>query len=398
MSSLVVRFDDLSLQGFSWVVTETENDDKPVRWQADSGRSLAELAKNHHQLTLVIPQQYVYLTHYDLPDRVSRQVLGAIEYQIEDQLAQDVEHQHVALGDLSANPVAIAVVEKSIMQRCVELLQKQGLSATQIIPEMFLCPWFGNAGDVCLLECADGVILRYGDHAAIKCAWELTETMLDHLAAEQDIQIVNYYLLDAASYPSVKVDKYPGQQNELTLNSLKLNQTGVINLMQRQFQMSSIWSKLLGIWKWVLGLLLVLLALTAYNRAIALSGLEAQLSELKAAQYHLLKDYLPTGIDQSSDLKNALISLLKQNQSGENEVNFLQLLQEFTRAESAFASVTITRIGYQNKRLSIDVTSNQLSEVEALLQALESAGQTAKLDKLSIKPNLISGQFVLEEG
>jgi hypothetical protein len=162
--------------------------------------------------------------------------------------------------------------------------------------------------------------------------------------------------------------------------------------------MSSIWSKLLGIWKWILGLVLVLLALTAYNRAIALNDLEAQLSELKGAQYALLKDYLPTEIDRSSDLKNALITLLKQNQSGEQEVGFLQLLQEFTRAKSAFAAVTITRIGYQNKRLSIDVTSNQLSQVEALLQALESAGQTAKLDKLSIKPNLISGQFVLEEG
>ncbi len=398
MSRLVVRFDDLSLQGFSWLVTETENDDSPVRWQADAGRSLAELAKQHHALTLVIPQQHVYLTHYELPDKVSRQVLGSIEYQIEDQLAQDVEDQHFAIGDLSSHPVAIAVVEKSVMQLCVSLLQQQGVSASQIIPEMFLCPWFGNVGDVCLLECPDGVILRYGDFQAIKCAPELVETMLDHLAAEQDIQIVNYYLLDADSFPSIRVDRYPAQQNEWTLNNINLTQGGVINLMQRQFQMSSIWSKLLGIWKWILGLLLVLLAVTAYNRAIALNDLEAQVSELRAAQYALLKDYLPSGTDQSSDLKKALIALLKQSQSGHNETSFLQLLEEFTRAKSAYAAVTITRIGYQNKRLSIDVTSNLLSDVEALMQTLESAGQAVKLDKLSIKPNLISGQFVLEEG
>jgi type II secretory pathway component PulL len=168
--------------------------------------------------------------------------------------------------------------------------------------------------------------------------------------------------------------------------------------MQRQFQMSSIWSKLLGIWKWILGLLLVLLAVTAYNRAIALNDLEAQVSELRAAQYALLKDYLPAGTDQSSDMKKALIALLKASQSEQNETGFLQLLGEFTRAKSAYAAVTITRIGYQNRRLSIDVTSNLLSDVEALMQALESTGQAVKLDKLSIKPNLISGQFVLEEG
>jgi len=398
MSRLILRFDDLSLGSFSWLVTETEDDSVAVNWQDGPAGTLAQLEKNHAMLTLVIPQQYVYLTSFELPDRASRQILSSIEYQIEDQLAQDVESQHFAIGDPSTNPLPIAVVEKSIMQACLALIQKQGLAPVQIIPEMFLCPWSGNPGDVSLLECKDGVILRYGDYQAIKCERELIETMLDHLAAEQEIQVVNYYLQDPESYKSIQVSKYPGQNHELNLKQLNPGGSRAINLLQRQFQVTSVWSKLAEVWRWVLGLAVIVVAVTAFNKAIALNDLEAQVNAVKTNQYTLLKDYLGADTDPSSDLKNELIELLKLNQSRTGEVSFLALLQEFTQAKTAFTSVTINKIGYQNKRLSIDVTSNQLSEVEALLAALEKSGQGVILGKLSIKPNLISGQFVLEGG
>jgi len=120
------------------------------------------------------------------------------------------------------------------------------------------------------------------------------------------------------------------------------------------------------------------------------------LSDIKAAQYEQLKNYLPANIDQSDDLKKELINLLKQGQSGKAEVNFLELLRQFTQAKSVYSSIIISRIGYQNKRLSIDVTSNQLNELESLLESIESSGQAVKMENLNIKPGIVSGQFVLD--
>ena len=396
MSRFVLRFDDLNYEGFSWLITDTEDEKTSPQWQRASIDALSQLAKGYPTLTLVIPQQYVFLTSFELPEKASRQILSSIEYQIEEQLAQDVENQHFAIGDSSRNPLPIAVIEKSIMQDSLAQLQKHGLTATSIIPEMFLCPWFGNVGDVCLLECADGVILRYGDYQALKCQSELVEVMLDHLATEQDVQIVNYYLLDSGSFEVIKDSKYPSQQNELNLKHLNLSDHSLINLLQRQFQVTSVWSKLAAMWRWVLALLVILAVFTAFNKAIALNQLESELSAVQGAQYELLKDYLPADTAPSDDMKKAMIDLLKQSQSSANEAGFLQLLQEFTRAKTGFSTVKINKIGYQNARLSIDVTSNQLTEVEALLAVLEKSGLSAQLGKLSIKPNLISGQFVLE--
>lgn len=396
MSRLIIRFHDSSLDALSWVVDQGDENNIAVKWLSGSAQQLTELAKNHSAVVLVIPQQHVYLTNYAMPDKASRQVLSAIEYQIEDQLAEDIELQHFAIGDQSSNPVTIAVLEKSIMQRCIDLIHKHSLIVTHIIPEIFLCPAPVEAGDVNLIESDGGVVLRYGDNQGIKCRLQLCESMLDLIAGEQNIQAVNYYLQQPESYQSLKVEKYAGTVKQLTLAHLDPGSPKSINLLQRQFQRTSAWLKLLHIWKWVLGLLMVLVAVAGYNQAIALQALEEQLVQIKSSQYELLKKHLSTSTRPTDDLKKELINLLKQNQSGAKEVNFLELLGQFTQAKSVYASVTIGRIGYQNERLSIDITSNNLNQLESLLEAIESGGQSVKLQNLNIKPDIISGKFVLD--
>ena len=395
MSRLIVRFDDASLDSFSWLVDQSDDASQPANWQTGSQTQLGELAKSHGNVLLAIAQQDIFITSYEIPGKASRQVLSSIEYQIEDQLAQDVELQHFAIADQSSNPVVIAVLEKNIMRRCLDLIQKYALPVTQIVPEVFLCPWSGNKGEVNLIESHDGLILRYGAYQGIKCRADLCEPMLDLIAAEQDIQGVNYYLQHPESHELINNEKYPGVFSQLRLEHLNPGNSN-INLLQRQFQITSVWSKLLRVWKWVLTLLLILLAVTGYNRAIALQQMETRLSNIKVAQYELLKDYLPGDTGPSDDLKTEMINLLKQNQSGSVEVNFLELLSRFTQAKSAYSSIIIGKVGYQNKRLSIDITSNQLNEIESLLEAIESSGQAASLDNLNIKPDIISGQFVLD--
>ena len=395
MAGLLVRFHDSSLNNFSWLVSQSDNARQAVDWQTGTEQDLAELAKNHSAAILLIGQQDIYLTSYEIPEKASRQVLSSIEYQIEDQLAQDIDSQHFALGNQTGNHVAIAVIEKVVMLRCITLVQKYGLTVTKVVPELFLCPWSGDSGEVDLIESQEAVILRYGEYQGIKCHPQLCEEMLNLIDAEQEIKIVNYYLQDPESYESLKVEKYPGSSNQLTPELLEQGLSEGINLLQRQFQITSVWSKLLQIWKWVLGLFLLLILVGGYNKAIALQQLEARLSDIKTTQYELLKNHLPSNINEKDDLKKELINLLKQSQSGEEEVNFFELLRKFTLAKTEFSSVIVSKIGYQNKRLSIDITSSQLSDIESLLVAIEATGQTTKLENLNIKPNVISGQFVL---
>ena len=148
MLCLLIQFADDGLTDFRWATFDETTDSAELNWQAASADELSTVAAQHpHPVIIVIPQQCVYLTQVELPERAGRQVLSAIEYQVEDQLAQDIESQHFAIGDSSENPVAIAVVARSIMERCMTLTRSHDLRLTQIIPELFLCPWPGDRSE-----------------------------------------------------------------------------------------------------------------------------------------------------------------------------------------------------------------------------------------------------------
>ena len=90
-----------------------------------------------------------------------------------------------------------------------------------------------------------------------------------------------------------------------------------------------------------------------------------------------------------------MIKLLQNSSSSDQEVDFLQLLLEFSRARESHRSIEIIKIGYQQDRLSIDISSKQLNVVESLHAALNARGLNVDLDRLSIKPDQVSGQFVV---
>lgn len=395
MPTLLVRFHDASLDHFSWMVEGVQAGDKTANWCDGSAQELGALSRNQGSVVFIIPQQCVYLTQFEIPAKASRQVLSSIEYQIEDQLAQDVERQHVALGDQSSNPVAVAVIEKAIMERAQELQQVHGLNLSGILPEMFLCPWSGQAGEVSVIESHDGLILRYGDYKGLECRGEMLESVLNRIAQEQEIDHIVYFLQHRDRYETVRVSKYPSEYRVLDLDRLKLDRAVSIDLQQRRFQVSSVWLGLFKAWRWVISLLALMLVVAGYNKALALHEMETELVRIKATQYELIKRHLPSSVDASANLKKALIRVLKQNQSSRQDIDFLGLLRAFTQAKVKYPMIAVDRIAYQKGRLSIDVEAGRLSEIEALYRAIETAGQAVKLENLDIKPEATSGRFVL---
>jgi hypothetical protein len=141
-----------------------------------------------------------------------------------------------------------------------------------------------------------------------------------------------------------------------------------------------------------------LLVIGAYNKAAALQELETRLTDIKQQQYDLLKPYLPAGTSADANLKKLLIERLEQIQADQREQGFLKLLLEFTRARVKYPAVQITRVGYQGTRLSFDISSSQLTDIEALLETVKKQGVNAKLESLNIKPEQSSGRLVLQGG
>ena len=396
MERLLLHLTDAELADFRWARFDPANDSAAIPWQsAAAGEISVVAAQNALPVVMILPQQCIYLTQVELPEKASRQVLSAIEFQVEDRLAQDIESQHFALGDTAQNPISIAVIEKAIMDTARALAQGHGLRVMQIVPELFLCPW--REGDrVNLVESDDGYLLRYGDYRGLKCHAGALPSMLELVGREVEFERIAFYALEGEETP--EVDGYEFERRALSSVKSGLVDAPLIDLQQREYQLSSEGKSLGRAWKWIGLLIVALLVIGGYNRAVALAEIEQELDAIKAQQYALVKPHLGPDTSPDDNLKKLLIERLEQLQASSHEQGFLQLLLDFSNARVKYPDVEISRIGYQGKRLNIDISSEQLRSIESLHQDLVKQGVGAKLENLSIKPELSSGRLVLEGG
>jgi type II secretion system protein L len=324
-----------------------------------------------------IPQCCVYMTHFDLPPKASRQILSSIEFQIEDQLGDDIDLQHFATGDIVNNSVPIVVTKKLIMQRCQVLQKKFSMTMSRIIPEIFLCPWTGKEGEVSLLESM------------------LAQLNRGQLSQDWSIEQMIYFYTNSDAYEAVKVDGYESQRATPSLDHLNDPKIANFDLRQREFKRSSVWSEGVKPWKWVAVIFVAFLTIFAYNKLAYLDVLENELADIKRSQYDLVKAHLPAGTTQNDNLKKKLIELINQNITSLADKDFLSQLVVFSKAKKKYNSIIITKINFQKLRLSIDINSTKLNDVETLVKTLELSSLAVKLENLTIKPGFISGRLVL---
>lgn len=393
MTRLFLRFHDESFDSFDWAEVDNDREEAEFSWQQSVVTELPQLISGHsHPVILFVPQQLVFYTEFEVPEKATRQVLASIEYQIEDRLARDSESQHFAQGRLSANRVPVFVVAQSVMQMVQGLQQTYSLRIQQVLPEMYLCP-VPAEGRVTMIGSQSGVVLRFSGNQSFKCQPEVLTSVIDMIAREATIEQLDCYLDEAMLPEALAKGKYPLSYKSLQVSDIDLG--NAINLQQRQFQASSSWLKIYQAWKAVAVAAMVLLSLEVINRVSDLDAMEQQLASIKNRQYELIKDYTGPAVTADSNLKTEMIKLLQNSSSSDQQVDFLQLLLEFSRARQAFNSIDIVRIGYQQDRLSVDISSTQLNDVESLHAALKARGFNVDLDRLNIKPELVSGQFIV---
>jgi general secretion pathway protein L len=110
---------------------------------------------------VLVPSERVLLTSASVPSRKARQIVQALPFVIEEQLAGSVEKMHLAMGDRSeSGEITVAVVEREIMEQWLELLAEAGLDALIMVPEA-LCV-AGRRSEVNILLDGPRALFRIG--------------------------------------------------------------------------------------------------------------------------------------------------------------------------------------------------------------------------------------------
>jgi general secretion pathway protein L len=391
-----ILFHNSSLQRFDWCRFDSE------LGKIETGHAeieqLGRIFPSGTPVTVFIPQQMLLQTSAQMPPRANKQQLNAISYAIEDQLAEDIENCFFAvLPQQDDGSVPVAVIDQQKMDEISSLLAEYHLQVRLILPQMYLCPWSGDASviaSVCPIR--QGYLIRTAEHEGFYCEASVLPQILKLVSRQsdqKDQQVICFGGVPAQLEIANVEFKAQPQMDLLTQDVVE---AGCLNLKQKQYQSSHQWKASLRRWKWPLFALILLMVVFISDAVIDLWQQKNLLNTLLQQQNALLEKNLPE-LAGSDTPRLELTKYLADHRGGAEQMGFLDQLYEFVRLTEGLTQLKTGKIQFQKSSLIVDLESKDLKSLESLRTKLGQSSFKARIDNVNINPEKTTGRLIMEE-
>jgi len=365
--------------------------------------NFAEAAKavDGRKSIVVVPGDAVLLAEAKLPGNSAR-AQQAIPYALEDQVADDVEDLHFAIGrkDKGDN-YPVAIINRDTMDTLREQFAEVGLRPTEMVPEILALPKLdpGSEGPVwSALVDNDKTVVRLNGYRGFATDSETADIMLSGAGQEYEEEfsrgILLYHTDTNIRQPDVVDLDVETQQCEsrLDLYASGLSKSPRINLLQGEYsyrqQLNMAWRP----WRWSMVLCAALLAIAVGSKAIDYRRLGNEENTLRQQITQVWTDTFPQVKARRPVAQ--MKSRLRQLGTGAPTGGFTIDLDVIAAAFKTQPQSTINSIGYRPGRFDLDVTTDALPTLDLLKQEIEKAGtltmkvQSARRQKDNVRSTL----------
>lgn len=393
-----IRFHDKNFEQFDWCKLEDDSESFNGSGTLHSDE-LKNICADSEKVTIFLPQIDVLLTSEKLPPKANNQQLNAIAFAVEDHLAEDIDDCFFATTTQQIDhSVPVAVINREIMDSCVQLLSHHHLNVRSIIPEGYLCPWSGDddlLASICPI--AEGYLIRYGQHESMYCEQSLAPQMIELLyqqksSVQKKLEIYADEDLIDIELEGMSVVK----KSSVQLLSQTMDPSNCINLKQKEYQSAHQWIELLKHWRIPVVAMVILSLVFFSTNLIDLWKRDKQYDELIQQQNALLQQYLPE-YEFSEQPKKQLIQVLADNNPGQEQVGFIDLMHEFSKLKTGFDAVIAQKIVYQQSSLAVNLETKDLNSMESFRAKLEESRFSVQIENVNINPDKTTGRLVMSE-
>jgi len=146
-NTLLLRKDSTDADSWRWL--RLDNDGQ-AQGSIHAGSLLDAAGEAGGQRVVVLaPGEDCLLTRVNIPGRSRQKLLRAVPYVLEEQLSEEVDKLHFAVGTaMDEGEWPVAVIEKSYMDSLLAATTAAGLDVQQVIPEILAIPYAGNETSV----------------------------------------------------------------------------------------------------------------------------------------------------------------------------------------------------------------------------------------------------------
>jgi type II secretion system protein L len=336
-------------------------------------------------LCFIVPAETVTLRRVNYEKSERKLLAQTLPFSLEDELVDDVDQLHFALGPLAEQQAPVAIIGKGLLGDWLNLLRDEGLSPRYLIPEQLLLP-LTEQGWTLLLD-GERLLLRTEDSAAYYLDTDNAELLLQLLLDESAMLPEQLQLFScgepaidvAAVLPELLRDKAEVQQLDYWQLMLpQLESACAFNLLQGKFAQPLPWKKWWHEWRLVAGLAVLAVTVQLLSAYFQVSALENENLRLRQAVEQSYREAVPRGA-----LMDAERQLLRKVEAlrGSGAGNFLSLFDRVAAELAALKDVQLMSVNYSEKQyeLRLVLLAPSFNSVEQLRGQLVKAGLQAEL-------------------
>jgi general secretion pathway protein L len=357
--------------------------------------SLAAPRAAGRHVVVLVPGTDVFLAEPELPPaKAGTRLQQLVPYALEEQLAEDIEQLHFAIGRRQGESarVPVAVVARKLMDEWTTLLRSSGLEPEALYADSELLP--RNPGQAVALLEEDAVVVRPPSGTVVTLPADALDEALD--IALSGIEpgtpggrgLILY--TGAAEWqrhaPQVEAarDRFEGIQIQLltggplALFAQQLPAAAATNLLQSPYAPAAPHPVGWSAWRVAAMLLAGFIALHVAGKAAELTVLEHADHRLDASieeVFHTAMPGQPDVYEARRQMERRLAAVRANQASG----GFLQALQALTLAHRAAPESVLEALSFRDGALELKASAPTVEALDRLSRQLRQQGWQARL-------------------
>ncbi len=381
--------------------------EKSVTWGTiDPSGKLIESAINVPLETLprlnrasfvLISGSQVLLTDANIPSKNQQKLIQAIPYALEEQLAEDIDNLHFALGKRTdKGNIAVAVIARQKIEQYLQQLSTIGINPTAILPDILAVPKPDEGWGILYLN--DTVLVRTGKQAGFAIEPDcLTAAIQANPPEKITVFMETGQTVSSDLYAlGIPIIEKTDEQGVLAWLAQGLIQEKPLNLLQGDYRRDKKTRKLLRPWLLTLALLTIWGGIEATKQWKDSQQLSQQRKLLTKQIETVYRETFPKAhkiVNARVQMEQQLNNLRHQQQHSTKTVHFIPLLNKISKALTRTPSLNIKRIYYHQGRFDIQLKLLNLQNLETLKQRLKTQGFNVEILSANSRNNLIESRL-----
>lgn len=404
-SNLLQNLDIEESHFVKWI--KLDEDGVPITRGAEARLEQVSSVTQNANVIVLLPLEQMLLSNVNTRARKQKHLQKAVPFALEDELADDVENLHFALGQrYGENDYPVAVMDKHSLDSILEELSEAGIYPDLLTADVFGLPF--REGTWTILIEDDRALVRTEKYQGFTIDLHNLQQMLTSSLRQAEVTPaeLNVYCCDEAQ-TGIKKLNLPISINELDdcppgLFADGLDEDECINLLQTSYKNKDKKHRTLGPWKvaaMLFGVWVALAFISVFFDHMRLNKQEKNLDDqIIAITKQTFPDMQNVSADSARVKMEARLKNFMDTTSASSKASFMELLAMSGESMKQAGKVDIDTMNYRDGKLNMNVKSPDVQILDSVKQTLNSKSYVADIQSANTQGNTVEAQLVVAKG